>query len=248
MAAVAAATWVTSNAMPALPSAAKALPALKPYQPTHSIAAPAIVKAGLCAGRSSCGVASAATEHPGDHQRGHAATGMHHQAAREIHHAEIGQPAAAPHPVGDRRIDDDDPERAEQEDGGEFHALGIGSDDQRRRDDGEGHLKHEKGGFGYVAAHAVEADAVEKDLAEAPDHRVDRAAIPEGEAVDEKQPKNGNRAAYREDVHQDRDHVLGADEARVKQGKAKHRHEQDQGGGGEHPRRVGTAERRFVGG
>jgi len=52
---VAAATWVTNSAMPALASAAKALPALKPNQPTHSMAVPAMVSPGLCAGRSCCG-------------------------------------------------------------------------------------------------------------------------------------------------------------------------------------------------
>ncbi|MCY1286502.1 hypothetical protein D9M69_369710 [compost metagenome] len=39
-AAAAVATWVTSMAMPALPLAAAAEPALKPNQPTHSSAAP----------------------------------------------------------------------------------------------------------------------------------------------------------------------------------------------------------------
>ena len=37
---VAAEIWVTKSAMPAAPSAASAEPALKPNQPTHSIAAP----------------------------------------------------------------------------------------------------------------------------------------------------------------------------------------------------------------
>ena len=50
--AVAAAIWVTSIAMPALPSAARALPALNPNQPTHSIAAPIMVMPGLCGGRT----------------------------------------------------------------------------------------------------------------------------------------------------------------------------------------------------
>ena len=39
-AAAAVAIWVTSIAMPAVPLAAAAEPALKPNQPTHSIAAP----------------------------------------------------------------------------------------------------------------------------------------------------------------------------------------------------------------
>ena len=42
-AAVAVAIWVTAMAMPAVPSAANSLPALKPNQPTHSMEAPMTV-------------------------------------------------------------------------------------------------------------------------------------------------------------------------------------------------------------
>ena len=41
---------VTSIAMPAAPSAASALPALKPNQPTHSMQAPVTVMVMLCGG------------------------------------------------------------------------------------------------------------------------------------------------------------------------------------------------------
>ena len=46
-AAVAAAIWVTSIAMPASPPAVSAQPALKPNQPTHSMPAPTMVSHGL---------------------------------------------------------------------------------------------------------------------------------------------------------------------------------------------------------
>ena len=49
-AAVAVEIWVTSIAMPAAPSAATALPALKPNQPTQSIEAPTTVSVKLCGG------------------------------------------------------------------------------------------------------------------------------------------------------------------------------------------------------
>ena len=50
-----------------------------------------------------------------------------------------------PHAVTDRDIDHQQPQRREQEHGGEFHALGEATDDQGRRDDGEGHLEqHER--------------------------------------------------------------------------------------------------------
>lgn len=54
-AAIAVAIWVTAIAMPALASAATALPALNPNQPTHSIEAPIIVKFRLCGGMAVVG-------------------------------------------------------------------------------------------------------------------------------------------------------------------------------------------------
>ena len=49
-AATAVASWVTTIAMPARPSAATAEPALKPNQPTQSNAAPVTVSVKLCGG------------------------------------------------------------------------------------------------------------------------------------------------------------------------------------------------------
>ena len=54
-AAVAAEICVTVMAMPASPPAFKALPALKPNQPTHSMQAPAMVIQGACGGFTSLG-------------------------------------------------------------------------------------------------------------------------------------------------------------------------------------------------
>ena len=47
-AAAAVAIWVTAMAMPALPLAATADPALKPNQPTHSMEAPMTLSTRLC--------------------------------------------------------------------------------------------------------------------------------------------------------------------------------------------------------
>ena len=52
---VAAPVCVTSIAMPALPFAASALPALKPNQPTQSMPAPSTVKGSECGGIAVCG-------------------------------------------------------------------------------------------------------------------------------------------------------------------------------------------------
>jgi len=45
------------------------------------------------------------------------------------------RPGGAPHHVGHREIDHQHPERHEQQDRGELHALGDRADDQRGRDD-----------------------------------------------------------------------------------------------------------------
>ena len=59
-----------------------------------------------------------------------------------------GKPAAAPNPMRHRHIDEEQPQHREQQHRAEPHALGKGADDQRRRDDGEGHLEHEEHGLG----------------------------------------------------------------------------------------------------
>ena len=53
--AAAADRWVATRAAPASAWAARALPALKPYQPTHSMPAPIMVMPGLCGGDRSRG-------------------------------------------------------------------------------------------------------------------------------------------------------------------------------------------------
>ena len=53
--AVEAEMWVTKSAMAASPLAARALPPLKPYQPTQSMPAPIMVMPGLCGGCRSRG-------------------------------------------------------------------------------------------------------------------------------------------------------------------------------------------------
>ena len=55
MAAAAAANWVLTNALVARGPASRALPALKPNQPTHSIPAPMKLSTMEWGGMSSCG-------------------------------------------------------------------------------------------------------------------------------------------------------------------------------------------------
>src|SRR6187551_1781551 len=93
----AAAVCVTSIAMPALPLAASALPALKPNHPTHSSDAPVTVIVRLCGGIA-----------------------VHDGTAREVAEAALEQPTVGtPNPVGDREIHDDEPQDREQHHPGE---------------------------------------------------------------------------------------------------------------------------------
>ena len=104
--------------MPAAPLAASALPPLKPNQPTHSMPAPAIVMPGLCGGCRSLGKAVARADHQRGDQRRDAGGRVHDDAAGEIHAPRAGEPAAAPHPVRHRDIDQQQPQAGEQQHGG----------------------------------------------------------------------------------------------------------------------------------
>ena len=53
-------------------------------------------------------------------------------AADEIHYAITGHDAATPDPVGGWDIDEKQPKNREDQQGGEFHPLDIGADEQRR--------------------------------------------------------------------------------------------------------------------
>ena len=89
---------VVSIAMPAEPLAASALPALKPNQPTQSMPAPATVSGRLCGGIAVCGKPRRVPEHQRADQRGHAGAHVHHDAAGEIHDAELARASRRPTP------------------------------------------------------------------------------------------------------------------------------------------------------
>ena len=111
--AVAVAVWVTSIAMPACIPALTAEPALKPNQPTQSSEAPIMVSTTLCGGAGFLALA----EHQRRHQPGRAGIDVHHRAAGEIEHLDPGaviggveEAVGSPHPMRDRRIDEDRPQ------------------------------------------------------------------------------------------------------------------------------------------
>nr|GFB21052.1 hypothetical protein [Tanacetum cinerariifolium] len=139
-------------AMPAVPLAAAAEPALKPNQPTHSMAAPT--------------------------RASHTGVDVNNGAAREIEHAPVPQKTAdaTPDHVRNRCINQREPDRHEDQHRGELHAFRERADDQRRGDDREGHLERNENGFGEQCRRACDAsgrDACQERLRETADEGVE---------------------------------------------------------------------------
>ena len=131
------ASIVVTNARPAIGLAASALPALKPNQPNQSRPAPSSTNGTLCGRIDERAVVRPLADDERRHQRRGAGVHVHDGAAGEVPGAHVRQPAAAPDPVRERRVDDHRPERDERDVGGEAHPLDDGARDQRRRDDAE---------------------------------------------------------------------------------------------------------------
>ena len=108
--------------------------------------------------------------HRGDDRR-HARGHVHHRATCEILQAHVAQPAAAPDPVADRRVDNQHPDGTENQHGGKAHALGKGTHDKRGCNDGEGHLEHREQARRNTAVERIHSDTGKKQVAEITDQR-----------------------------------------------------------------------------
>ena len=97
---------VTAIAMPATPSAASSLPALKPNQPTQSIDAPTIGQHEAVWRHLCRGIAVPLAQDDTDDQGGDTGVNVDDRAPGEVEHPHRAEPAAAPHPVGDGCVDD----------------------------------------------------------------------------------------------------------------------------------------------
>ena len=165
---------------------------------------------------------------------------MHDEAAGKIHQSPVRQPATAPDPVRDRDIDHKQPQATKQHHAGEGDAFRIGTDDQRRRDDGECHLEHEKHNLGDRTGRAIDADAGQEGLVQTADPGVEGSAVTKSEAIAEGQPKNRHQAADRHTVHEHGQDVSGMNQPTIKQGKAWQRHKENQSGRHNNPCRIRT--------
>ena len=128
-------------------------------------------------------------QHHSGHQGRNPGGDVHHDATREIEQSQLGQPAAAPDPVRYGHIHRQQPEHAEPQHGGEFHALRKAADDERRGDNGKGHLKEREQGLGQCTAEGVRSHAGHQHAVEATDPSIERAAVAKGEAIAEEEPQ-----------------------------------------------------------
>jgi hypothetical protein len=202
-----------------------------------------MVSPGLCGVIASWGKPRRGADEQGQHQRGRPGREMDHEAAREVHHAERGEPAAPPDPVRDRGVDQEQPDAAEQQHRGKGDPLRVGAGDQRRGDDRKRHLEHEEDDLGDRADEAIGADARQERALEAAD---DGVAVAERQAVAGHEPEHRDEAADREAVHEQGQEVARAHQPAIEEGEARQRHEQHERGRGDDPCRVAVVQRRHL--
>ena len=129
--------------------------------------------------------------------------------------------------MGHWHIDQQQPHRTENHHRRKFHALRIAADDQCRCDDCESHLEQHKEGFGDITSDRITTDAGQHHLAEISNQG---ASFAKSQAVPDDEPQDRGDAGNRKTLHQNREHVLGAQQTAVKERQPGQRHEQHQGG------------------
>ncbi len=143
-----------------------------------------------------------------------------------------------PNHVRDREIDQRHPERDEQRHRRELHAFGERADDESGGDRREGHLEADIYQLRDVGIDTecrrlgVRRHAYQEGLREAAD---EIRPAGEGKAVTVKRPDDDHDAYGVENLHQHREHVLGADQTAIEQRQAGNRHQQHQHCRCQHP-------------
>ena len=175
-------------------------------------------------------------------------------SAGEVEHAPLAEEAVrVPGPVADRGVDQEREEDHEEEVAGELDPLGEGAGDERRRDDGELHLEEgEEGegdgrGEGGVGGAADAAEEGEGGGVADEAGALAAEAVAEGEREADGDPEDGDDGHGDEALEHGRDDVLRADHAAVEEGESRG-HEEDHGGGHEHPGGVSGADGGRAGG
>ena len=173
---------------------------------------------------------------PGADQGRDAGADMHDRAAGEVERgdtvppwqAAVEQPALAPDHVGQRAVDDQQPEDREEQHRAELHALGVRAADQRRRDDREhaaGRPSRSCAGWSAAYSHGASPTSSKEREAESADEWV---AVVERQAVADDRPDDADDGHQDEALHHRRQDVLAADQAAVEQRQARAGHHQHQ--------------------
>ena len=174
---------------------------------------------------------------------------MHDSAAGEIQHFHPrglvagGEDAVgSPDPVRDRRIDENRPQADEPEHGRELHPLGKRASNQRRRNDGERHLKAdvhafrngrgERIGIADASLADVAQDILQEHPIQAPD---ERRASAKRHAVGKEREQNGDEAGDSKAGHHRVAHVLLAHHAAIEQSETRNGHHQYERNRRQHP-------------
>ena len=203
---------MTSMAIPAMPSAASSLPALKPNQPTQSMLVPTTVRTRLWGSHGLCRVADARADHDTDNQCGDTGIDMHDRASGKIKDSPAGEQAAAPGHMPDRYIAEGEPDNHEDQHGAELHPLGKGSNDERRGDDRKSHLEGQEDRLGYGAIQGVNSQVLEKEFGGVSYYGVPLGG---GKAIAVDDPQQGHDAGHCQALTKDREDVLCPDEAAI---------------------------------
>ena len=240
----AAATLVLSAIRAMLRSVpATVLPALKPNHPNQRMKTPQRRERQAVAGDGACGqpgavlhvLADAGADDHGADQAQPAAGGMDDGGAGEVGEAgaDVVQPAAAPGPVADDRIDQRGHEHAVDHVGGKAGPFGHGAGDDRRRGCGEHRLEQPEGEVGSIAGPG-RGEVGQEEVAAAEQAGL---AGPEHEGVADGPERQHADGEVHEVLHQDVGRVLGAGEARFEHREAG-LHQEDQDGREQRPYRV----------
>ena len=172
---------------------------------------------------------------------------VHDRAPGEVDCPQLEQEALRarsrrPHPVAQRAVDQQAPERDEDAVAAEPHALGEGARDERRGDDRELALEHREHQVRDAVAADGPVDAVEEHEARVPADPAAQDVRPESQRKPHRDPQHADDRHRGEAVHHRAQDVLRPDEAAVEHRQAGH-HEQHQRRGGEHPRRGARVDR-----
>ena len=180
---------------------------------------------------------TATPQHQGEDQRRNPGGRVHDDAAGEVDHALVGQPAAAPDPMGHGRITEEQPESGKDQHGGKVHTLDERAHDQRRSDDRESHLEHEEQGFrNGLTVQRRACDACHHAFCKAA--QIAAFARPERDGIAAHEPDQADQAGNGKAVHEHRQQILCLHETAIEEGQPRKGHEQDQRRRGEDPGRV----------